>query len=152
MQSVKDISNMNFHDAKVSEIEVENDYLTFVITNGPNNDLENKIINNCKLKFKLVFENEAKITYSKFLHTKILRRLYNDVYYKTREFSSLKEFAKLIKKKGGFEIINWNYSDSMEYINFDCVINGIEPLRIELDIISAEILIDDKWYKLEKSN
>jgi len=148
MQPVKYISNINFHDAEVTDIGIENDYLILDIPKGLNNDIENQNIKSCKLKFKLVFKNEAKISYSKFMYPKFIRRLCEDVYYKTREFLSLKKLAKLIKKKDGFEIINWNYSDSMNYINFDCFINGIEPLRIELDIISAEIFIEDDWYKL----
>ncbi|MDE5943014.1 MAG: hypothetical protein K2H30_02260 [Clostridia bacterium] len=119
MQSVKDISSINFHDARVTDVIVENDYLIFDIPEGLNNDIEEQNIKSCKLKFKLIFENEAQITYSKFLHPVFIRRLYKDVYYKTREFSSLTELAKLIKKKNGFEIISWNYSDLISYINFD---------------------------------
>lgn len=148
MQSVKDISNINFHDAEVTDVVVENDYLIFDIPEGLHDDLENQNIKSFKLKFKMVFENEAKISYSKYMYPKFIRRHCKDVYYKTRKFLSLTEFAKFIKKKGGFEIINWQYSDSMNYINFDCFIDGIEPLRIELDIISAEILIENDWYKL----
>lgn len=152
MRYIKDISNINFHDAQVTDIVVENDYLTFDIPKGLNHDLEDQNINSCKLKFKLVFENEAKIAYSKFLYPKIIRKLCKDVYYKTREFLSLTELAKLVRKKNGFEIINWNYSNAIEYMNFDCFINGIDPLRIELDIISAEILIEDTWYRLVNLN
>ncbi|MDE7395154.1 MAG: hypothetical protein K2M95_03435, partial [Clostridiales bacterium] len=141
--SIKDITKFNFHDAKVTEVVVENDELIFVIPNGLNNDIEDQNIRSCKLKFKLVFENEAKMTYSKYLHPKFIRRLHKDVYYKTREFLSLTDLAKLTDKKNGFEILNWNFSDTMDYINFDCVVNGIEPLRIELDVLSAEILIED---------
>lgn len=152
MQSVKDILSINFHDAKVTNVFVEEDYLIFDIPKGLNNDTENQNVSSCKLKFKLVFENEAKIAYSKFLYPRFIRKLCKDVYYKTREFLSLTELAKLTKQKNGFKIIDWNFSDSMQYINFDCVINGIEPLRIELDILFAEIMIENNWYKLLKLN
>lgn len=150
MQKVKDISQINFHDAKVTDVIVENDNVIFVIPDGLYDSVKNQFEGSCKLKFKLAYEDDGKIAYSKFLHPKFIRRLYKDVYFKTREFISLTELAKLIRMKKGFEIIKWNFTDSMEYINFDCVINGIEPLRIELDIKSAEIMIDDKWYKLIK--
>ena len=141
MKIIKDISKINFHDAKVEKIIIENDDVFFVIPNGLSNDPEESNVGSCKLKFKLASENDGKISYSKFLYPAFIRRLNkNSVIYKTKEFSSLKELAKITAKEKGFEIIGWYFTTN--YVNLDCVFNFFEPLRIELDILDSELIVD----------
>ncbi len=79
MKFIKNIADINLHDARVTDVITENDDLIFIIPHGLNNDLNDQNLISCKLKFKLVFENEAKITYSKFLYPKIIRKLHKDI-------------------------------------------------------------------------
>ena len=142
MDTITDMSKLNFHDAQVTNVIVENEEVYFDIPNGLNDDIEKQYIKSCKLKFELVFPDEAKITFSRFLHPKFIRRLHKNLFYKTEEILSLKELSKLVLKYNGFEIINLYFDNSMHYVNMDCVVDGNRPLRIELDIISAELIVE----------
>lgn len=142
MKTIKDISKINLHDAKVESITVENDSVYFNIPNGLNNDIDEQNIKSCRLRFKLVNADEAKITYSKFLHSKFFRKFHKNIFYKTVEMLSLTELSKLIDKTNGFELINWYFDKAMNYVNLDCFVKNNEPLRIELDILDCELIVD----------
>lgn len=105
------LDGVNLHDADVTEIRFEGDKVVFEIPGGLVDDSKPfEEWRPCRLKFTLDDIEIAYISRSRYIFGKIR-------YFSTE--TSLKELAEILKKKkGNFQIVEWDIKDYD--VRFEC--------------------------------
>lgn len=138
-QTIKDLTKINFHDARVKSIQVNGDVVELVMPDGIVDDFNEFNIPRCSLR--VVMADLPEVWLSKRTHRILKKR----ILYLTEKMYSFDKLCKKMSKGRYFEILNWTFKPN--FIDLDCVFidkgnyKREDPLRISICYTDIELKV-----------